>query len=257
MRPHNPIITMTLKEQINTERIPAHVAIIMDGNGRWAKARGQHRSMGHQEGVEAVREITTTASNLGVRFLTLYTFSTENWNRPSDEVAALMGLLLTSLEDELFMKNNVRLRVIGEITRLPQEVLRALVGLEQRTANNSGMTMVLALSYSARWEITDAVRNIAERVAEGTLQPEDIDEQTIGQALQTKFMPDPELLIRTGGELRLSNFLLWQSAYSELYFTDVFWPDFSTEQLHRAIADYQHRERRFGKTSEQVTQVHD
>ena len=151
-RSHNPLITMTLKEQINTERIPAHVAIIMDGNGRWAKARGQHRSMGHQEGVEAVREITTTASNLGVRFLTLYTFSTENWNRPSDEVAALMGLLLTSLEDELFMKNNVRLRVIGEITRLPQEVLRALVGLEQRTANNSGMTMVLALSYSSRWE---------------------------------------------------------------------------------------------------------
>ena len=228
---------MTLKEQINTERIPAHVAIIMDGNGRWAKARGQHRSMGHQEGVEAVREITTTASNLGVRFLTLYTFSTENWNRPSDEVAALMGLLLTSLEDELFMKNNVRLRVIGEITRLPQEVLRALVGLEQRTANNSGMTMVLALSYSSRWEQTETMRRIAR-----------------SQELSTSFMPDPDLLIRTGGEQRLSNYLLWQSAYTELYFCDTFWPDFRSEEFYRAIVDYQGRERRFGKTSEQLTQ---
>lgn len=245
---------MTLKEQINTERIPAHVAIIMDGNGRWAKARGQHRSMGHQEGVEAVREITTTASNLGVRFLTLYTFSTENWNRPSDEVAALMGLLLTSLEDELFMKNNVRLRVIGEITRLPQEVLRALVGLEQRTASNSGMTMVLALSYSSRWEQTETMRRIARRVEGGDLRPEDITEDVISQELSTSFMPDPDLLIRTGGEQRLSNYLLWQSAYTELYFCDTFWPDFRSEEFYRAIVDYQGRERRFGKTSEQLTQ---
>lgn len=254
LRSHNPIITMTLKEQINTERIPTHVAIIMDGNGRWAKARGQHRSMGHQEGVEAVREITTTASNLGVRFLTLYTFSTENWNRPSDEVAALMGLLLTSLEDELFMKNNVRLRVIGEITRLPQEVLRALVGLEQRTANNSGMTMVLALSYSSRWEQTETMRRIARRVEGGDLRPEDITEDVISQELSTSFMPDPDLLIRTGGEQRLSNYLLWQSAYTELYFCDTFWPDFRSEEFYRAIVDYQGRERRFGKTSEQLTQ---
>ena len=237
-RPHNPLITMTLKEQINTERIPAHVAIIMDGNGRWAKARGQHRSMGHQEGVEAVREITTTASNLGVRFLTLYTFSTENWNRPSDEVAALMGLL----------------RVIGEITRLPQEVLRALVGLEQRTANNSGMTMVLALSYSSRWEQTETMRRIARRVKGGDLRPEDITEDVISQELSTSFMPDPDLLIRTGGEQRLSNYLLWQSAYTELYFCDTFWPDFRSEEFYRAIVDYQGRERRFGKTSEQLTQ---
>ena len=253
-RPHNPITTMTLKEQINTERIPAHVAIIMDGNGRWAKARGQHRSMGHQEGVEAVREITTTASNLGVRFLTLYTFSTETWNRPSDEVAALMGLLLTGLEDELFMKNNVRLRVIGEITRLPQEVLRALVGLEQRTASNSGMTMVLALSYSSRWEQTETMRRIARRVKGGDLRPEDITEDVISQELSTSFMPDPDLLIRTGGEQRLSNYLLWQSAYTELYFCDTVWPDFRSEEFYRAIGDYQGRERRFGKTSEQLTQ---
>lgn len=242
---------------LDPERIPQHIAIIMDGNGRWAKARGLDRSLGHQEGAATVRDITEEASNLGVKFLTLYTFSTENWSRPEREVATLMALIIDSLEEELFMANNVSLRVIGDRTPLPDFVCRALERCERNTAANSGMTMVLALSYSARWEITDAVRNIAERVAEGTLQPEDIDEQTIGQALQTKFMPDPELLIRTGGELRLSNFLLWQSAYSELYFTDVFWPDFSAEQLHRAIADYQHRERRFGKTSEQVTQVHD
>ena len=243
---------MTQKEQINMERVPAHVAIIMDGNGRWAKARGLDRSMGHQEGVAAVKEITTTASDLGVRFLTLYTFSTENWNRPSAEVAALMGLLLTSLEDELFMKNNVRLRVIGDVTRLPREVLRAIVGLEERTAANSGMTMVLALSYSSRWEQTETVRRIARRVLTDNLRPEDISEDLISQELSTSFMPDPDLLIRTGGEQRLSNYLLWQSAYTELYFCDTFWPDFRSEEFYRAIVDYQSRERRFGKTSEQI-----
>lgn len=240
---------------LDPERIPQHIAIIMDGNGRWAKARGLDRSLGHQEGAATVRDITEEASNLGVKFLTLYTFSTENWSRPEREVATLMALIIDSLEEELFMANNVRLRVIGDRTLLPDFVCRALDRCEQNTAVNSGMTMVLALSYSARWEMTAAVRKLARQVADGQLSPEDIDEQAVERSLETYFMPDPELLIRTGGELRLSNFLLWQSAYSELYFTDVFWPDFSAEELHRAIADYQHRERRFGKTSEQVTQA--
>ncbi len=224
----------------------------MDGNGRWAKARGLDRSMGHQEGVVAVREITTACSRLGVRFLTLYTFSTENWNRPAAEVAALMSLILTSLEEELFMENNVRLRIIGDLRRVPEVVRESILGLQQRTAGNTGMTMVIALSYSARWEITEAVRTVAEKAAAGALRPEDVTEDTVSGLLSTSFMPDPDLLIRTGGELRLSNYLLWQCAYTELYFCDTFWPDFGESQLYEAIAEYQGRERRFGKTSEQM-----
>ena len=261
MDSHNPLLdtqaaTRDFARQLGVDlnRIPRHIAIIMDGNGRWAKARGLDRSMGHQQGVETVREITTAASRLGVRFLTLYTFSTENWNRPAAEVAALMSLILTAMEEELFMRNNVRLQVIGEIERLPQEVREAILGLVERTSRNTGMTMVIALSYSSKWEIVRAVRDIASRVQQGQLSLNDICEQTIDQALATSFMPDPELLIRTGGELRLSNYLLWQCAYSELYFCDTFWPDFNTRSLCEALVDYQNRERRFGKTSEQVAQ---
>ena len=226
--------------------IPQHIAIIMDGNGRWANERGKERSYGHQAGVEAVRRITTECSNLGVKYLTLYTFSTENWGRPADEIAALMGLVLTSLEDEIFMKNNVRFRVIGDVKRLPDVVQQKLRETEEHTANNDHMTMIIALSYSSRWEITEAVRQIVE---EGV---QDITEDTISQHLATNFMPDPDLLIRTGGELRISNYLLWQIAYSELYFCDTYWPDFNEAELHKAIESYQKRQRRFGKTEEQV-----
>ena len=234
------------------ERIPQHIAIIMDGNGRWAMERGQHRSFGHKAGVDAVRCITSECTRLGVKFLTLYTFSTENWNRPADEVVALMGLVLTSLEDEIFMKNNVRFRVIGDRSRLPVEVQQKLLATEEHTAANDAMTMVVALSYSSKWEITDAVKRIAADAACGKIKPEEVDEEFISQRLQTSFMPDPDLLIRTGGELRISNYLLWQIAYSELYFCDTYWPDFNEEALHKAIADYQSRQRRFGKTEAQV-----
>ncbi|MBQ5729408.1 MAG: isoprenyl transferase [Bacteroidaceae bacterium] len=238
---------------MDVDRVPAHVAIIMDGNGRWAKARGLNRSLGHQEGVETVREITTVASHLGVKYLTLYTFSTENWNRPAPEVAALMSLILTAMEEELFMKNNVSLRIIGEVERLPEDVRTAILNLVERTSKNTGTTMVIALSYSSRWEIIRAVQSLAGQVKEGKLQPEDITEETFEKALATEFMPDPDLLIRTGGELRLSNYLLWQCAYSELYFCDTYWPDFGTKEFCQAIAEFQNRERRFGKTSEQVS----
>ena len=238
-------------ENIDMSRIPEHVAIIMDGNGRWATERGKDRSYGHQAGVEAVRRITSECTRLGVKYLTLYTFSTENWNRPADEIAALMGLVLTSLEDEIFMKNNVRFRVIGDIERLPEQVQRKLEATMERTAANSAMTMVVALSYSSRWEITDAVKKIAGEVAEGKLALEDIDEQMISSHLTTNFMPDPDLLIRTGGEVRISNYLLWQIAYSELYFCDTYWPDFDEVALRKAIACYQSKQRRFGLTEAQ------
>ena len=235
-----------MKWELDRKRIPQHIAIIMDGNGRWANERGKERSYGHQAGVEAVRRITSECTRLGVKFLTLYTFSTENWNRPADEISALMGLVLTSLEDEIFMKNNVRFRVIGDMKRLPDEVQKKLRETEEHTAQNTAMTMVVALSYSSRWEIAEAVRQI---VAEA---PAQITEETISQHLTTNFMPDPDLLIRTGGELRISNYLLWQIAYSELYFCDTYWPDFDEEELHKAIASYQSRQRRFGKTEAQV-----
>ena len=240
-------------------RIPEHIAIIMDGNGRWASEKGQPRSYGHQAGVDAVRRITSEATRLGVKFLTLYTFSTENWSRPADEISALMGLVLTSLEDEIFMKNNVRFRVIGEVKRLPDDVQQKLRETEEHTAGNTAMTMVVALSYSARWEITQAMKDIIAAHEMGTktpshrpLLPADITEELIAKHLQTNFMPDPDLLIRTGGELRISNYLLWQIAYSELYFCDTYWPDFSEADLRKAILSYQNRQRRFGKTEAQV-----
>ena len=224
----------------------------MDGNGRWATEHGKPRSYGHQAGVETVRRITSECTRLGVKYLTLYTFSTENWNRPETEIAALMGLVLSSLEDEIFMKNNVRFKVIGDIERLPAEVQRKLQETIDHTANNTAMTMVVALSYSARWEITKAMKDIAQKALDGQLSVGDITEDTVSQSLTTASIPDPDLLIRTGGELRISNYLLWQIAYSELYFCDTFWPDFNEADLHKAIADYQHRQRRFGKTGKQV-----
>jgi len=237
---------------IDMRRVPRHIAIIMDGNGRWAMERGKERSYGHQAGVEAVRRITSECTRLGVEYLTLYTFSTENWNRPADEVAALMGLVLSSLEDEIFMKNNVRFRVIGDMERLPEAVRVKLCETMEHTAANTAMTMVVALSYSSRWEITRAVREIAAAVKEGTVCCGDIDDTLVAGHMQTAFMPDPDLLIRTGGEVRVSNYLLWQIAYSELYFCDTYWPDFGERELHRAIACYQGRQRRFGKTEAQV-----
>ena len=241
-----------MKELLDMNRIPQHIAIIMDGNGRWAMERGKERSFGHQAGVDAVRRITTECSNLGVKFLTLYTFSTENWNRPADEVAALMGLVLTSLEDEIFMKNNVRFRVIGDRSRIPESVNKKLAETEEHTAKNDSMTMVVALSYSSKLELVTATRQIAQEVKDGKLNAADITEETINERLWTNFMPDPELLIRTGGEVRISNYLLWQIAYSELYFCDTYWPDFMEEDLHKAIYSYQSRQRRFGKTEAQV-----
>ena len=227
-----------MEENLDMKRIPQHVAIIMDGNGRWANQRGMERGFGHQAGVETVRRITAECVRLGVKYLTLYTFSTENWNRPSDEISALMGLVLTSLEDEIFMKHHVRFRVIGDMKRLPDEVQKKLRQTEERTKDNDVMTMVVALSYSSRWEITEAVRQIVTEVhdmeelpenilknwATGGIRAEDITEETISSHLSTSFMPDPDLLIRTGGELRISNYLLWQIAYSELYFCDTYWP---------------------------------
>lgn len=242
----------TMNNELDMKRIPTHVAIIMDGNGRWAAERGKERSFGHQAGVETVRRITSECVRLGVKYLTLYTFSTENWNRPEDEVSALMGLVLSSLEDEIFMKNNVRFRVIGDIKRLPESVRTKLRETEEHTVANSAMTMVVALSYSARWEMAHALQNIVADVQAGRVHADDVDEELISQHLETSFMPDPDLLIRTGGELRVSNFLLWQIAYSELYFCDTYWPDFNEADLHQAIMDYQGRQRRFGKTERQI-----
>ena len=239
-------------EESDMKRIPRHIAIIMDGNGRWATERNKPRSFGHQAGVETVRRITSECTRLGVKYLTLYTFSTENWNRPSDEIAALMGLVLTSLEDEIFMKNNVRFQVIGDIGRLPSAVAEKLRETIEHTSKNDAMTMVVALSYSARWELIEATKQIAAKVQKGELKIDDIDENIINGHLCTNFMPDPDLLIRTGGEFRISNYLLWQVAYSELYFCDTYWPDFNESDLHKAIIDYQSRQRRFGKTEKQI-----
>lgn len=243
---------MLYQDQIDKTRIPSHIAIIMDGNGRWAKQRGQIRTFGHQAGAETVHVIAEEAARLGVKYLTLYTFSTENWNRPVDEVAALMSLLMDSIEEETFMKNNISFRIIGDTAKLPENVLERLNRCIERTSVNTGMCLTLALSYSSRWEITEAVRQIASRVSAGDLKADEITDQTVNGFLATHYMPDPDLLIRTGGEVRLSNFLLWQCAYSELYFCDTFWPDFKAEELCKAICDYQRRERRFGKTSEQI-----
>ena len=241
-----------MTNQLDNNNIPQHIAIIMDGNGRWATEHGKPRSYGHQAGVETVRRITSECTRLGVKYLTLYTFSTENWNRPETEIAALMGLVLSSLEDEIFMKNNVRFKVIGDIERLPIEVQQKLQETIDHTAGNTAMTMVVALSYSSRWEITKAMKDIAKKAVDGQLSIDDITEDTVSQSLTTASIPDPDLLIRPGGELRISNYLLWQIAYSELYFCDTFWPDFNEADLHKAIADYQQRQRRFGKTGKQV-----
>lgn len=241
------------------QRLPQHVAMIMDGNGRWAKLRGMPRSAGHAEGVVSVRRVTELSSDLGIKYLTLYAFSTENWNRPDDEVATLMYLIGWAIERELpdLLRNNVRIHLIGDIDRIPEEARRKLLDCSAATAHCTGLNLLMCLSYSARWELTHTARMLAAKVAEGTLRPEDITEQSISDNLTTALVagaPDPDLLIRTGGEERISNFLLWQIAYSELYFTDTLWPDFGKEAYAQAILDFQNRERRFGKTSEQVTE---
>ena len=244
---------MNYSELVNTENVPQHIAIIMDGNGRWAQQRGLDRSQGHQAGAATVRKLVENALKLGVKYLTLYTFSTENWKRPQAEVAALMALLFESIEEELFVKNNVAFHIIGDLDKLPQNVRERLEGCMERTAKNDSMTLVLALSYSAKWEITEAIRNIASRAKSGELAIEDINDELISSELTTAFMPDPDLLIRTGKEQRLSNFLLWQCAYSEFYFTEVLWPDFDNEELCKAVCEYQKRQRRYGLTGEQVS----
>lgn len=245
---------MSLKNKIDQSRIPAHVAVIMDGNGRWAKMRGQDRVFGHKEGVTSVRETVETAGKLGVKYLTLYTFSTENWNRPQEEVDALMDLLITAVKNETaeLKKKNVRLLTIGDINRLPSETLKNLNWCIEETSQSTGLSLVLAVSYSSRWEIVEAVRQISEGVKNNQITLSGINEELISKHLTTKNIPDPDLLIRTGGEQRISNFLMWQLSYSELYFTDTFWPDFREENFYEAIISYQVRERRFGKTGEQV-----
>lgn len=234
------------------DKIPKHIAIIMDGNGRWATQRGKDRSFGHQAGVESVHKITSECTRLGVKWLTLYTFSTENWNRPIEEVQALMGLLMTSLEEEIFMKNNVRLQVIGDMQRVPKDVREKIEETIEHTAKNDSMTLVIALSYSSKWELTKAVKNIVGDVQQGKLTVNDINEDLINTYLETAHMPDPDLLIRTGGDFRISNFLLWEIAYSELYFTPKYWPDFQKTDFCEAIIDYQSRQRRFGLTGDQI-----
>ena len=245
---------MSLIDKIDRSRLPEHVAIIMDGNGRWAKAQGQPRSYGHQEGVVSVHKIMDAVTQLGLNYLTLYTFSTENWNRPEEEVQALMSLMVTAIHRETpnLMEKNVRLIAIGDLSRLRPDAYATLQECINTTAGNTGTTLVLALSYSSRWEITEAVRQIACEVSEGQLRAEEITEAMVTDHLTTKGIPDPDLLIRTGGEQRISNFLLWQLSYAEFYFTEVFWPEFREEELYEAILYYQSRERRFGKTSEQL-----
>lgn len=246
---------MDLKEQINMERIPQHVAIIMDGNGRWAKSKGLDRIFGHREGVDSVDKVMEAASDLGVKYITLYAFSTENWNRPEQEVNALMEILSQALKKyiEKISKNNVRLMVVGDKSQLSQLTFSNLSEAEKMTEMNTGLTMILAISYSSRWEIVEAAKRIASEVKAGSLNVDQIDEKVFSDHLATAGIPDPDLLIRTSGELRISNFLMWQLSYSELYFTPVSWPEFKKEQFFEAIIDYQKRERRFGKTSEQLS----
>ena len=241
-----------MEELLDMNRIPQHIAMIMDGNGRWATDRGLDRTFGHKAGLDTVKKITAECAHLGVKYLTLYTFSTENWNRPAYEIEALMGLVLSFIEMELFTDNNVKFQMVGDYERLPKSVRDKIHYMEELTAKNDGMTMVVAMSYSSRLELVNATRHIAEKVKAGELDPADITDQTINDHLWTNLMPDPDLVIRTGGELRISNFLLWQCAYSELYFCDTYWPDFDKEALHKAIIDYQNRQRRFGKTEAQV-----
>ncbi|MDR1780772.1 MAG: isoprenyl transferase [Tannerella sp.] len=245
---------MSLIEKIDKRRLPQHVAIIMDGNGRWAKARGEDRSTGHREGVVSVRKVVEAATEIGLKYLTVYTFSTENWNRPDEEVRALMSLLVAAIHRETpdLMKNNIRLNAIGNLSRLDDEVRQTLENCIAQTSVNQGTNLILALSYSSRWEIVQAAAKLSADVKAGKIEPSDIDEQVFADYLTTRGIPDPDLLIRTGGEKRVSNFLLWQLSYAELYFTDIYWPDFRADELYEAILYYQNRERRFGKTSEQI-----
>lgn len=243
-----------LLQQIDPNRIPRHIAVTMDGNGRWAQQHGAPRSDGHVAGVDSVRTIIRTASDLGVKYLTLYTFSTENWNRPQEEVDLLLRLIVNVLsgETESLIENNARLHMIGDMDRLPLDSQESLRESFARTAHCTGLQVNLAISYSSRWEITEAVRRIATKAASGDINPREITELTVADHLATAGMPDPDMLIRTGGDERISNFLLWQIAYSELYFTDIYWPEFDADALYRAIIDFQSRERRFGKTSDQI-----
>jgi undecaprenyl diphosphate synthase len=246
---------MQLREQIDSNKLPLHVAIIMDGNGRWARQRNLDRIFGHQQGVNAVREIIEAAAELQIGFLTLYAFSTENWGRPNEEVSALMGIMIQSLsnETETMLKNNIRLRAIGDIDRLAQDVQDRLFETMRLTSVSTGLNLIIALSYSSRWEITMAARRISNDAKNGLIDPDSLTEDDFGKYLTTSGIPDPELMIRTSGELRISNFLLWQLAYAEFYFTDKLWPDFGKDDFYNAIIDFQNRERRFGKTSEQVS----
>ncbi|MFZ1752080.1 MAG: isoprenyl transferase [Saprospiraceae bacterium] len=247
----------TLKDSINLNKLPSHIAIIMDGNGRWAKTHGKPRVFGHKSGVTAVREVTEAAAELGVKYLTLYAFSTENWARPALEVNALMSLLVETVKSEMetLNKNNIKLYAIGNISGLPENTKKALLDGIEKTKDNTRMTLVLALNYSSRWEIVEAAKNLATKVKSGLINIEDINADTFSDSLTTKDIPDPELLIRTSGEHRISNYLLWQAAYAELYFTPLLWPDFRKDDLYIAIIDYQNRERRFGKISEQFQEV--
>ncbi|MGP1514350.1 MAG: isoprenyl transferase [Bacteroidales bacterium] len=246
-----------LKNKINKDRLPSHIAIIMDGNGRWAKRKRKERVFGHQNGVTAVRNVCEAGAELGISYLTLYTFSKENWNRPQEEVDALMKMLLVTIgnEEKTLMDNNICLMAIGDISELHKDTYEALLEMIEKTKINTGMRLILALNYSSRWEITEAVKNIAIDISQGKLNKNDINEKLFSSYLTTKGIPDPDLLIRTSGEQRISNYLLWQLAYSELYFTKVLWPDYSKEDLYKAIINYQKRERRFGRTSEQLKEM--
>ncbi len=245
----------SVKDQLDLNKLPHHVAVIMDGNGRWAKEHGKPRIWGHRNGVKTVREVTEAAAEIGIRWLTLYAFSTENWNRPRLEVGALMDLLVNTIREELttMNKNNIRLQAIGDLDKLPPKTKKALLEGIENTRDNTRMTLTLALNYSSRWEITEAMRTAVLKASKGELTPDQVDETTVSSFLANPDMPDPELMIRTSGENRISNFLLWQLAYTELYFTDIYWPDFEKEDFYVAIKDFQQRERRFGKTSDQLT----
>jgi undecaprenyl diphosphate synthase len=247
---------LAFKDKINIDKLPVHVAVIMDGNGRWARRRGQDRIFGHHQGVKAVRKVIEAAAELGIQYLTLYAFSTENWNRPDDEVSALMDIMVESLnnETETLLENNISITVIGDLSRLSEKVRTRLRETIRLTERGTRLKLVVALSYSSRWEISEACRKIARSVKKGLLNADNITEDTVSENLETSGIPDPELMIRTSGEKRISNFLLWQLAYTELYFTEKLWPDFGKEDFYKAVADFQKRERRYGKTSEQIAE---
>jgi undecaprenyl diphosphate synthase len=245
---------MSLLKQINTAKLPSHIAIIMDGNGRWARQRGMDRIFGHQQGVKALREIIEASAELKIKFLTVYAFSTENWGRPDEEVSALMGIMVQSLnkETDTLIKNNIRLSAIGDTQRLADDVRERLMETINVTSNATGLNLIVAMSYSSRWEMTEAAKKLSAEIAGGSVDPDSVNEYNFEKYLTTHGVPDAELMIRTSGEMRISNFLLWQLAYTELYFTEILWPDFGKVELYKAIIEFQKRERRFGKTSEQL-----